>query len=172
MRSRGLRAAALATLLAAASPCGAARPAVGVPAPPFTAELLGGDRIKLADLRGQVVILNFWATWCPPCREELPLLEGYYRINGRHGLRILAVLTRDSVPLRRLTKLTDQLTLSVVTRLDGPGYKILEGVPTNYIIDRQGVLRYAKADALSLDELNAILVPLLNEPPPAPPPQP
>jgi len=172
MRARRLRAVGLATLLVAASASEAGPPAVGLPAPPFTARLLGGDRIDLADLRGQVVILNFWATWCPPCREELPLLEGYYRINGGHGLRILAVLTGDSVPLRRLTRLTDQLTLSVVTHLDGPDYKILEGVPTNYIIDRRGVLRYAKADALSLDELNAILVPLLSEPPPAPPAQP
>jgi thiol-disulfide isomerase/thioredoxin len=75
------------------------------------------------------LILNFWATWCAPCKEELPLLDTYFRIDEKAGLRVLAV-------------------------------------PTNFIIDRNGVLRYAKAGALTLDDLNTLLVPLLREPEP------
>jgi cytochrome c biogenesis protein CcmG/thiol:disulfide interchange protein DsbE len=146
-------------------------PKVGQPAPDFTVTTFGGHTVKLADLKGDVIILNFWATWCGPCRVELPLLEAYFRIYNKYGFQVLAVATEDSVPDNQLKPLAAQLTIPLVKRMKGP-YHDLDGVPTNYIIDRSGKLVYAKATALDLDSLNTIIVPLLNEPVPEAPPAP
>ena len=113
-------------------------------------------------------MLNFWATWCSPCRQELPLLEAAFRIYSKLNFQVLAVATEDSVPAYQLKPLAAKLTIPLVKTLRGP-YEQLEGVPTNYIIDRSGRLVYAKAGAFDLDSINAIIVPLLNEPAPPPP---
>jgi cytochrome c biogenesis protein CcmG, thiol:disulfide interchange protein DsbE len=169
---------AVAVALAAWAMAGAAQsaPKVGQPAPDFTATTFGGHTVKLADLKGDVIILNFWATWCGPCRRELPLLEAYFRINSKYGLQVLAVATEDSVSDSQLKPIAAKLTIPFVKRMHGP-YRDMDAVPTNYIIDRSGKLVYAKAAAFDLDTLNKILVPLLNEPipetqptPPAPAP--
>jgi peroxiredoxin len=153
-------------LLALGSPASAHEPKVGQPAPDFTLTLVNGQTVNLSDLRGEVVVINFWATWCVPCLHELPTLDAYYQIQKHFGLRVFAATTEDSVPERRLHALFDKLTIEPVHRLHGP-YRPLNGVPTNFVIDRNGVVRYAKAGAFDLDTLNAVLVPLLQQPRPA-----
>jgi cytochrome c biogenesis protein CcmG/thiol:disulfide interchange protein DsbE len=91
------------------------------------------------------------------------LLDRYYRLQQPAGLRVLAVTTEDSAPLSQLKPLAAALTIPMVRRFKGD-YGPLKGVPTNYVIDRAGILRYAKAGALTLDHLNATLVPLLSAP--------
>jgi peroxiredoxin len=150
----------------AASPP-AASPLIGQPAPEFELTLVDGSKVRLSELRGQVVVLNFWATWCVPCRAELPLLDGYYRATSKHGLRVFAVTTENSLPLFRLKPLFATLSITPVRQIKGKYDLIGNAVPTNYIIDRRGVVRYAKAAALDLDDLNANLVPLLREAPPS-----
>jgi thiol-disulfide isomerase/thioredoxin len=141
----------------------AASARVGGPAPPFQLKLLGGQTVTSEDLRGQVVILNFWAVWCAPCRVELPLLDAYAR--GRPDLRIFAVMADDSVSRDDLRSISRQFALPFVLRMRGRGYGALKGaVPTNYVIDRAGVVRYAKAAALDVDDLQDIVAPLLAEP--------
>ncbi len=151
---------ALAPVTAYASP-----PEVGDIAPNFQLTLVDGSRVSLSELRGQVVVLNFWATWCVPCLTELPLLDRYYRINRPHGLRVFAVTTEDSVPLRQMRRVFAAMAIPSVRRISGP-YAVLTGVPTNYVIDHAGRIRYAAAGAFDLDDLNRILVPLLREPAP------
>lgn len=164
--------AALAFLIAAilyGPAAGAKPPAVGNPAPSFTLRLVDGGEVTSAGLRGQVVVLNFWATWCAPCKKELPILDIFYRMRGQYGLRVFAITTEDSLPLRKLKPVMSALSIPFVRSMRGQ-YPILSGLPTNYVIDRAGVVRYAKAGAFDLDALNAILIPLLMEPAPAPDP--
>lgn len=141
-------------------------PKVGDLAPPFELTLVDGSKVTSEQLRGQVVVLNFWATWCGPCKTELPLLDGYFHLQKAHGLKVFAIATEDSLPPYMLKKLFAQLRLSSVKRIKG-NYPVMTGLPTNYIIDRSGHVRYAKAGAFDLDDLNREIVPLLNEPAPA-----
>jgi cytochrome c biogenesis protein CcmG/thiol:disulfide interchange protein DsbE len=145
----------------------ASAPVVGKAAPDFSVFTFDGKKISLSDLKGQVVVLNFWATWCAPCRVEMPLLDDYFKIQEKFGLRVFAVSTEDSAPLSKIKPVAALFAISVVRGFRGP-YASLGGVPTNFVIDRAGVLRYAKAGAFTNDSLNAILVPLLQDS--APPP--
>lgn len=167
MGIKGLCVMAAAALLAGTAPARAAeKPVIGSAAPAFELTLIDGSKVALADLKGQVVVLNFWATWCVPCRTELPTLDAYYAAQQKHGLKVFAITTEGSTPPSQLKKLFAAMHMPSARRIKGP-YGPLTGVPTNFIIDRAGVLRYAKSGAFDLDGLNAVLVPLLKEKPPA-----
>ncbi len=101
-----------------------------------------------------------------PCRKELPTLDSYYGLQKKHGLKVFAITTEGSVPVAQLKKLFAAMHIPSAKRIKGP-YGPLTGVPTNFVIDRAGRLRYAKSGAFELDDLNALLVTLLNEQPPA-----
>ena len=161
-----LRLFAVAVLLAVTGPVAAKSAAIGKPAPDFELTLMDGSKVRTADLRGNVVILNFWATWCGPCKQELPLMDAYYRLRQPNGLRVFAVATEDSLSPRQLKPLFDKMAIPSARRIKGP-YAAMGALPTNYVIDRAGVVRYAKAGAFDLNDLNALLVPLLKEAPPA-----
>jgi len=152
--------------LLVAAPAMAAGPRVGQPAPDFQLTLVDGTHVRLSELRGQVVVLNFWATWCVPCRTELPLLDGYYRVAQRHGLKVFAATTESSLPLYQLQHVFAAMAIGAVRNLRGPYEPIDGAVPTNFVIDRAGRVRYAAAGAFNLDDLNRVLIPLLNEPVP------
>jgi cytochrome c biogenesis protein CcmG/thiol:disulfide interchange protein DsbE len=162
MGNRAISAATAALVWMAAPAAAAPKAVIGAPAPSFELTLVDGGKISLADLKGQVVVLNFWATWCVPCRTELPTLDSYYAAQGKHGLKVFAITTQDSVPIGQLKKLFAAMHIPSVRRIKGP-YGPLTGVPTNFIIDRAGVLRYAKSGAFDLNALNTLLVPLLKE---------
>lgn len=138
---------------------------IGERAPDFELTLIDGSKVRSADLRGQVVVLNFWATWCGPCKAELPLLDNYYRLRKDNGLRVFAVATEDSLPAYKLKPLFAAMTIPSARRIKGP-FTVLGALPTNYIIDRAGIVRYAKTGAFDLDDLNGLLVPLMREPAP------
>ena len=153
--------AAATLLLGASKP-----PKVGDMAPPFEITLVDGSKVTGEQLRGNVVVLNFWATWCAPCRAELPLLDSYYNLQKKNGLKVFAVTTEGSLPLYQLKKLFAVMNIPAARKISGP-YGQIKAVPTNYIIDRSGRIRYAKAASFDLDDLNENLVPLLREPAPA-----
>jgi thiol-disulfide isomerase/thioredoxin len=109
-------------------------------APDFTLESLSGKRLSLKDLRGKVVFLNFWATWCVPCRDEMPLMEALHREFKNQGLAVVAVNFReDKEAVRRFF---DELGLSFDPMLDVDG-EVSEqygafSLPLTYLIDRDG----------------------------------
>lgn len=156
----------LLLLVFATALIGSAKPKIGDPAPPFVLTTVDGQKVTLEQLRGQVVVINFWATWCVPCKRELPLLDAYYQLQREKGLRVFAITTESSVPISQLKKLFAVLSLTPGRSIKG-GYGPIEGaVPTNFIIDRAGRLRFAEPGAFELDDLNRELVPLLREPAP------
>ncbi len=121
--------------------------AIGAPAPPFTAYTVDGTHraVGLADYRGDVTILNVWATWCGPCKAEMPTLEHLYEMFKPDGLKIVAVsidetATDDSV--RTYAKnmgLTFDILHDPQYRIEG-AYQVV-GYPSSYVIDRDGVIR-------------------------------
>ncbi|KQM65137.1 thiol:disulfide interchange protein [Sphingomonas sp. Leaf17] len=140
---------------------------VGDRASDFQLTMLDGSKVTMADLRGQVVVLNFWATWCGPCKAELPLLDAYYRMRKANGLRVFTIATEDSLPTFKLKPLFAAMAIPSARRIKG-NYGVLGALPTNYVIDRGGIVRYAKPGAFDLDDLNSLLVPLLKDSAPAP----
>jgi cytochrome c biogenesis protein CcmG, thiol:disulfide interchange protein DsbE len=143
-------------------------PTLGAAAPDFQATTVDGKKLTLADFKGQVLVLNFWATSCAPCKKQLPLLDSYYRIQEPYGLRVLLVIEQDSLPPGILTSVAAALAIPMVRRFTGdyafksdPG--VIGAAPVSYVIDRVGVVRYAKAAAWTLNDMNAVLIPLLRE---------
>jgi peroxiredoxin len=137
-------------------------PAVGEPAPNFQVTTFDGTRLTLHDFKGQVVVLNFWATWCGPCKQELPLLDAYFRRQQQFGLKIFAVATQDSLTPHDLMPVQKVVSFPMVRKFKGD-YGTPKALPTNVVIDRAGIVRYAQAGAFSLDDLNRLLIPLLRE---------
>lgn len=147
-------------------------PIVGQTAPSFKAETLDGKSISLSDFKGDVVVVNLWATWCAPCREEMPLLDAYARAHAGEGLRIVGVtMDRGELPGGIIQKIQDVLSFPLLKNFRGPYAPIHRAVPTNFVIDRNGNLRIADAHGFTMDSLNKTLGPLLAERAPAPVPQ-
>lgn len=118
-----------------------------------------------------MLVLNFWATWCGPCRNELPVLDGYARMDREAGLRVVAVDFDDpDAPNWRLAQLAAQASLQVARRFDGAYRPVAGALPTSFVVDRAGVLREIHMGAMDAADMNAIVTPLLNAPAPAPGP--
>lgn len=139
-------------------------PLIDAPAPDFQVTTFDGHKLSLADFKGQVVVLNFWATWCGPCKRELPLLEDYHRQQHAAGLVVLAVATEDSLTPFQLRPLAKLLTLQMVKRFKG-NYGEIRYLPTNFVIDRKGILRYAESGGFTRQELDEVVGPLLRAAP-------
>ncbi|WP_461829113.1 TlpA disulfide reductase family protein [Aquifex sp.] len=112
---------------------------VGKPAPDFTLKTLDGREISLKDFKGKVVLINFWATWCPPCREELPLFERLYKKYKDKGFVILAVNTDPENLQDFLKDYGENLSFPILIGNDDILNKYpVRGLPTSILIDREG----------------------------------
>jgi cytochrome c biogenesis protein CcmG/thiol:disulfide interchange protein DsbE len=139
------------------------------PARKFSIKTLDQQTVRSEELKGKVVVVNRWATWCTPCQAEMVVFDKYVRAHRDSDLRIYAVATDLQFAPSKLQPLQHILAYPLATGLSGFGYGVKEGVPTTYVIDRAGVLRYAKAGAFSKESFDALITPLLNEPAPAAP---
>ncbi len=121
-------------------------PQVGFTAPGFTLDSLAGERITLSDLRGKVVVLNLWASWCPPCRAEMPAMNAVYQKFRDQGLVVLGINTtfQDDESSARAAVQEWGLTFPIVFDRDGitsrERYR-LQAMPTTFFIGRDGVIR-------------------------------
>jgi cytochrome c biogenesis protein CcmG, thiol:disulfide interchange protein DsbE len=135
----------LATFLLAAAPfrAWAAPPAVGQPAPALIVPELDGHQFDLAKLRGKVVLVNLWATWCSPCRIEMPTLNAFYRRYHSRGLDVLGLSIDEAPDDGRVRQVMRQFSypgaLASAARVNGFGEPI--AVPVTYVIDAHGVIR-------------------------------
>lgn len=145
-------------------------PRAGFPAPDLSLETLGGQRLALADRRGQVVVVNFWASWCGPCRAEMPALQRLYSDMSGRGLEILAVNSTVQDSQATAQSFADEFGLSFPILLDRDGaathaYRV-QALPSTFVIDRQGVIRSVLyGGPLSEATLRAAIDPLLTEAP-------
>ena len=120
-------------------------PRVGFVAPDFTLDLLGGGQVTLFELRGSAVVVNLWASWCPPCRAEMPTLQRVYEANRARGVEILAVNTTFQDTQADAAEFVRAFGLTFSIPLDRTGEVsrsyLLRALPTTFFIDRKGVIR-------------------------------
>jgi peroxiredoxin len=112
-------------------------------APEFTRIDLKGKRVNLGRLRGKIVLLNFWATWCAPCQTEMPVFKEWQRQYGSQGLQVVGIsMDDDDAPVRKLAaKLSLNYPVAMGDARLGMLYGGVLGLPLTYLIDRQGVVR-------------------------------
>lgn len=120
-------------------------PREGFSAPDFTLDLLGGGQVTLSEFRGQAVMINIWASWCPPCREEMPAIQNVYENYKDQGLVVLAVNTTNQDSESAAAAFVEEFSLTFPVPLDRTGavsnrYQ-LRGLPSTYFVDRAGVIR-------------------------------
>ena len=122
---------------------GAFLPERGFSAPDLILETPDGQAMRLSDYRGQVVLINFWATWCPPCRAEMPAIQKVYDQYREQGLVVLAVNLMETDA--KVTAFADQIELTFPILMDRDGsvsdrYRV-RSLPTTFFVDRSGVIQ-------------------------------
>lgn len=157
-----LRAAVFVLVLVASSQSAAGQ---DVKAPSLTLKSVEGRTVRLSDYRGKVVLINFWATWCPPCRAEMPDLVKLQREYGKDGLQIIGV-TYPPERRARVRRFTRRLKVNypvvLGTRETKAGFSPDETLPLTVIIDRGGTIRGTIAGILLPEEFNVQIKPLLE----------
>lgn len=141
------------------------RPASG-PAPDFSLQLFNGETIRLGDLRGQVVLLNFWASWCPPCRAEAPDLQALHEDFSPSGLRVIGVNMLES-SRAKAQAFIDELGIGYANGEDieqriARLYRV-EAPPESYLIDRRGQVRQVYIGSIRYDMVGSKILSLLAE---------
>lgn len=119
------------------------RPLVNKPAPEIARADLNGARITLKSLRGKVVLLNFWATWCAPCQIEMPVFSRWQQQYGAEGFQVVGIsMDDDAAPVRKLlAKLKINYPIAMGDAQLGERYGGVMGLPLSFLIDRHGVVR-------------------------------
>ncbi len=139
-------------------------PEIGAAAPPFQTTTAAGTSFDLTDLRGAPVIINFWATWCEPCRVEMPALQAVYRRHQDDGLRVLAVNLRE--PPEMVLAWGANLGLTFDLLLDRYGQIAasyhLRGQPSTYVLSPSGTITHIFYGPTDETTLEAALAPLLD----------
>jgi len=123
---------------------GPGKTAVGLEAPDIELKDAHENRIKLSELKGSVVLVNFWASWCQPCLDEMPSIEGLFRnLSGNSKFKLISVLYRDERDRAVSYMKKGGYTFSVYIDPDGSAARRFRvtGVPESFIIDKKGILR-------------------------------
>jgi len=137
------------------------KPEVGFLAPDFELTDLDGKVIRLSELRGQPVFINFWATWCPPCRQEMPDIQKAYEKYGK-TVRFLAVnltATESSIEVVRQYMSGNGYTFPALLDKNGSVATLYQvrAIPTSFFIDAQGVIQYKYIGAMNAEIITEAL---------------
>jgi cytochrome c biogenesis protein CcmG/thiol:disulfide interchange protein DsbE len=134
-------------------------------APELSLQNINGETESLADFRESVVLVNNWATWCPPCKAEMPTLAAYYNQHHAEGFTIIAIEAGD--PVDGVSKFAQSYGLNFPVWLDPRGASLKAfgngTLPNSYVIDRSATVRYAWTGEISSAMLEKYITPLLAE---------
>jgi thiol-disulfide isomerase/thioredoxin len=139
----------------------------GEPAPGLEAKLLDGKPFSLAAASGKVVVVNFWATWCEPCRAEMPALDAYYQKHRSEGLEVLAISMDQPSDENKVREVMRAFTFDAGLGRDASfrGYGRIWRLPLTFVIDRNGILRkdgWYGDPGIDAPLLEKIVTPLLS----------
>ncbi len=138
---------------------------VDFPAPDLKLVGLQGEPVALADFAGQVVLINNWATWCPPCQKEMPDLQAYYLDHQKQGFSVIAIESGE--PAAEVAGFVQDYGLTFPVWVD-EGERAIDafhnlGLPNSYLVDRGGQVRLAWNGAISREMLESYVTPLVEE---------
>ena len=139
---------------------------LGQPAPNIEGTLIDGKPFSLNNNKGKVVLVNFWASWCEPCREEMPAIQAFLKKNKDKGFEVLAITVDKPADMEQAKQIMSQYSFlfSEKKQIDYSGYGRIWRIPSTFIIDRQGILRKngltgePKVDTKTLEQ---VVTPLL-----------
>ncbi len=138
---------------------------VNFPAPEFSLSTLEGETQSISDYKGKVVLVNNWATWCPPCKAEMPSLRDFHNANVSKGFTVIAVEAGD--PKEDVLAFANTLNLQFPVWLDTAGVSLKAigngSLPNSYVIDRTGTVRLAWTGEISLAMLEKYVTPIIQE---------
>jgi peroxiredoxin len=139
---------------------------VGDPAPDFSLKTIDGDEVKLSDFNGKTVLLNLWASWCSPCRYEMPGIQAAYEKYKDRGLVVLGIDYTFQDNLLDAKAFVEEFKLAFPILIDetgevSTGLYGMRGLPTSYFIDTEGILQRIQVGAMLPDKLEEYLTEIL-----------
>jgi len=168
---RGRRGSLVLALAIMAAPLGAATIAVGQPAPPLVVQELGGATFDLEQTRGKVVLVNFWATWCEPCRQEAPILEEFYEAHHGEDLEVIGLSMNRPREREAVQKAIQSVSYptAIAAEAKSNGFGAVRVLPVTYVVDRSGTVRARLTGEAPLTKqwLEEKVLPLLHGPEPS-----
>lgn len=139
--------------------------AVNYPAPELALVDLDGNPVSIYDFRGQVVLLNNWAVWCPPCKAEMPVLQAYYEAHREDGFTVVAIEAGE--PAEEVSRFVEDYGLTFPVWPDVDQISLMTfrnlNLPNSYVIDREGRVRLMWTGAVSGETLEETITPLIEE---------
>jgi len=138
---------------------------VGETPPAFVVKMLNDQPFDLSAERGKVVLVNFWATWCPPCREELPVLDSFYRKYHEQGVEMLGLSTDRAHDRSDVLEAAKSFSYPAAMLIDASakGLGNPNGLPSTVVIDRNGVVRTMFSGPVTKEDLDKAVLPLLSQ---------
>jgi len=155
--------AACLLLVSAAFAFAGAAPTINSVAPELVLSELSGEVFDLGKLRGKVVLVNYWATWCAPCKKEMPVLNSFYRRYREQGLEIIGISADRPQDFARMRRMSGTLAYptSTLEKISQDGFGPPTGFPLTYVIDRDGIVRDQFIDVRE-ELLRDVVLPLLK----------
>jgi thiol-disulfide isomerase/thioredoxin len=138
---------------------------VNYPAPEIVLTDLSSQETDLKNYQNRIVLVNNWATWCPPCKAEMPTLENYYQAHADEGFTIIAIESGESI--NEVSNFVEKYAISFPVWIDLDGVALDAfgnwNLPSSYVIDRNGMIRLTWTGEISLAMLDKFVTPLLKE---------